>query len=80
MVFGKGNEEDGINEEETKEILYEYFLKKNDFSDKKILVTIPDTTRSGWGWNSDCKTIHFPIQFRNNLTYCFCSTCCSWNH
>jgi len=47
MVFGKGNEEDGINEEETKEILYEYFVEKNDFSGKKILVIIPDTTRSG---------------------------------
>ncbi len=36
-----------LDEREIKNILYEYFLKNNDFSDKKILVIIPDTTRSG---------------------------------
>ncbi len=36
-----------MDEREIKDILYKYFVKKNDFSDKKILVIIPDTTRSG---------------------------------
>jgi len=36
-----------MDEREIKDVLYKYFVKKNDFSDKKILVIIPDTTRSG---------------------------------
>jgi len=47
MVIGKGDVKEFMDDGEIKEILVEYFLKKNDLSGKKILVIIPDTTRSG---------------------------------
>jgi len=47
MIVGRGDVKEILEEKGIKEILIEYFLKKNDFSGKKILVIIPDTTRSG---------------------------------
>lgn len=47
MVTGKGGVEKSIKEEEINEILFSYLSEENNFSGKKVLVIIPDTTRSG---------------------------------
>lgn len=47
MGTGKGEVNRIISEEEIRKILENYLTKENDFSNKKVLVIIPDTTRSG---------------------------------
>ncbi|MHC4122893.1 MAG: lactate racemase domain-containing protein [Planctomycetota bacterium] len=46
MVFGKQNETDGITIAQAKDAI-DGFFAQNDYSGKKVLVIIPDNTRSG---------------------------------
>ena len=46
MVIERQNKDSGVNIEQVREVIGEFF-SKNNYSDKRILLIIPDNTRSG---------------------------------